>query len=81
MTSRRSILSLLGAGIAAPAFHIRTAHARATTLTLDYATYNPVGLVLKDQGFLADALKEQGVELRWVQTLGSNKALEFLNAG
>ena len=81
MISRRSLLSVLGAGALAPALHIRKAHAKVSTLTLDYATYNPVGLVLKDKGFLEAALQGQGVEVRWVQTLGSNKALEFLNAG
>ncbi|TBU93285.1 aliphatic sulfonate ABC transporter substrate-binding protein [Stutzerimonas kirkiae] len=50
-------------------------------ITLDYATYNPVGLVLKEKGFLEEELAADGISVRWVQTLGSNKALEFLNAG
>ncbi|MCJ2139882.1 aliphatic sulfonate ABC transporter substrate-binding protein [Methylobacterium sp. E-066] len=50
-------------------------------IRLDWATYNPVGLLLKDKGFLEEALKPKGVRVRWVQSLGSNKALEFLNAG
>ncbi|KOX42137.1 sulfonate ABC transporter substrate-binding protein [Streptomyces purpurogeneiscleroticus] len=48
---------------------------------LDWATYNPVGLVLKEKGFLEEALAPRGIKVRWVQSLGSNKALEFLNAG
>ncbi|KMO41526.1 sulfonate ABC transporter substrate-binding protein [Methylobacterium tarhaniae] len=48
---------------------------------LDWATYNPVSLVLKDKGLLEKALAPQGITVRWVQSLGSNKALEFLNAG
>lgn len=51
------------------------------TVTLDWAYYNPVSLVLKQEGWLEEALKEDGIEVRWVQSLGSNKALEFLNAG
>ena len=50
-------------------------------IRLDWATYNPVGLVLKEKGFLEEALKPKGIKVRWVQSLGSNKALEFLNAG
>ena len=30
---------------------------------------------------LEKAFEKDGVTIRWVQTLGSNKALEFLNAG
>jgi sulfonate transport system substrate-binding protein len=47
---------------------------------LDFAYYNPVSLVLKDKGWLEEDLKADGIAVRWVQSLGSNKALEFLNA-
>lgn len=50
-------------------------------LRLDYAYYNPVSLVLKDKGWLEEDLKKEGVRVVWVLSLGSNKALEFLNAG
>jgi sulfonate transport system substrate-binding protein len=50
-------------------------------LRLDWATYNPVSIVLKERGILEKALEADGVKVRWVQSLGSNKALEFLNAG
>src|SRR4029077_18799338 len=36
---------------------------------------------LKDKGFLEKEFAKEGVGIVWVQTLGSNKALEFLNAG
>jgi sulfonate transport system substrate-binding protein len=49
-------------------------------IRLDYATYNPVSLVLKEKGLLEKAFEKDGITIRWVQTLGSNKALEFLNA-
>ena len=55
--------------------------AELDTVTLDWAYYNPVSLVLKQQGWLEEALKPDGIQVRWVQSLGSNKALEFLNAG
>ena len=50
-------------------------------IRIDYATYNPVSLVLKDKGLLEKELAKDGITVRWVQSLGSNKALEFLNAG
>lgn len=50
-------------------------------LVLDWATYNPVSLVLKEKGWVEEELGREGVRVRWVQSLGSNKALEFLNAG
>ncbi|OAN45732.1 sulfonate ABC transporter substrate-binding protein [Paramagnetospirillum marisnigri] len=49
-------------------------------LTLDYAYYNPVSLVLKNKGWLEEELKKDGIKVKWVLSLGSNKALEFLNA-
>src|SRR6187402_887377 len=49
-------------------------------IKLDYATYNPVSLLLKDKHFLEDALAEDGIRVEWVKSLGSNKALEFLNS-
>src|SRR5258708_6002935 len=50
-------------------------------IRLDWATYNPVSMVLKEQGLLEKEFAKDGIAVRWVQTLGSNKALEFLNAG
>ena len=50
-------------------------------IRIDWATYNPVSMVLKEKGLLEKEFAREGVSIRWVQTLGSNKALEFLNAG
>ena len=55
--------------------------AQPKEIRIDFATYNPVSLVLKDKGFLEKELEKDGIKVRWVQSLGSNKALEFLNAG
>lgn len=49
-------------------------------LTLDYATYNPLSLVIRAQGWLEEALEPEGVEVRWVFSAGSNKANELLRA-
>jgi sulfonate transport system substrate-binding protein len=48
---------------------------------IDWATYNPVSMVLKDKQLLEKEFAKDGISIVWVQTLGSNKALEFLNAG
>ena len=50
-------------------------------IRIDWATYNPVSMLLKDKGFLEREFAKDGISVRWVQTLGSNKALEFLSAG
>lgn len=55
--------------------------AQPKEIKIDFATYNPVSLLLKDKGFLEKELEKDGIKVRWVQSLGSNKALEFLNAG
>ena len=54
---------------------------RPSTITVDWATYNPVSMLLKDKGLLEKEFAKDGISIRWVQSAGSNKALEFLNAG
>ena len=49
-------------------------------IRIDWATYNPVSLILKSQGLLEKEFAKDGITVRWVQSAGSNKALEFLNA-
>ena len=79
---RRSLLAagLALAGLASPFGQVARAE-EPKEIRLDWATYNPVGLLLKEKGFLEEALAPRGIKVRWVQSLGSNKALEFLNAG
>ncbi|GGH45678.1 aliphatic sulfonate ABC transporter substrate-binding protein [Microbacterium album] len=50
-----------------------------TELNVDYATYNVLSLVIKDQGWLEEEL--DGVAVNWVFSAGSNKANEFLRSG
>ncbi len=52
----------------------------ADTLRLDYAYWNPLSLVVKDQRCLETALDDDGVGVEWVLSAGSNKANENLNA-
>src|SRR4051794_24293380 len=48
---------------------------------VDWATYNPVSMILKQKGLLEKEFAKDGIGIVWVQSAGSNKALEFLNAG
>ncbi len=83
MLSRRGLLgSAVGAGLASLGF-ARSARAadRPSQIRIDWATYKPVSMVLKEQGLLEKEFAKDGIGILWVQTLGSNKALEFLNAG
>jgi len=50
-------------------------------IRIDWATYNPVSMVLKQKGLLEKEFAKDGISVVWVQSAGSNKALEFLNAG
>jgi len=80
MLSRRQLLASAAAATLIPAGLARAA-GKPAEIRIDWATYNPVSMVLKDKGLLEKEFKEDGIGIRWVQTLGSNKALEFLNAG
>jgi sulfonate transport system substrate-binding protein len=59
---------------------VAAAQEKLTEIKIDWATYNPVSIVLKNQGLLEKEFEKDGVKIQWVQSLGSNKALEFLNA-
>jgi sulfonate transport system substrate-binding protein len=79
LCSRRSIAAAALVAALMPA----AAHAadKPKEIVIDWATYNPVSMVLKDKGLLEKEFAKDGISIRWVQTLGSNKALEFLSAG
>jgi sulfonate transport system substrate-binding protein len=68
------VLSAVGPGAAFAADAPKEIH-------IDWATYNPVSMVLKQKGLLEKEFAKDGIGIVWVQSAGSNKALEFLNAG
>lgn len=77
--SRRSLLaSALFAGLLPST--VLFAQDKPKEIRIDWATYNPVSLILKDRGLLEKEFAKDGISIRWVQSAGSNKALEFLNA-
>ena len=49
-------------------------------LKLDYAYWNPLSLVIRDQGWLEKELEAQGYTVEWILSGGSNVAIANLNA-
>lgn len=85
--TRREAL-VLGAGLVTGlSTALTTGSARAQgaavpkELRLDYAYYSPTSLVLRRFGWLEEDLAKDGIATRWVLSAGSNRALEYLNAG
>lgn len=75
--------SLLGIALGALMSVTALGQALAADLSeirIDWATYNPVSLILKNDGLLEKEFEKDGIKVTWVQSAGSNKALEFLNA-
>ncbi|MCP3417833.1 aliphatic sulfonate ABC transporter substrate-binding protein [Bradyrhizobium brasilense] len=77
--SRRTFAALLAVSTLLPGA-ARAADA-LKEIRIDWATYNPVSMVLKQKGLLEKEFAKDGISIVWVQSAGSNKALEFLNAG
>src|SRR6202012_5150983 len=77
--SRRSFAAVIATLAMAPA-GVSAADA-PKEIRIDWATYNPVSLILKQRGMLEKEFAKDGIRIVWVQSAGSNKALEFLNAG
>jgi sulfonate transport system substrate-binding protein len=77
--SRRSLFaSALLAGLISSA-SLRAAD-KPKEIYVDWATYNPVSLVLKDKGYLEKEFAKDGIKVVWVKTVSSSNALQFLNA-
>ncbi|MDZ5713254.1 aliphatic sulfonate ABC transporter substrate-binding protein [Jeotgalibacillus haloalkalitolerans] len=74
------ILSSAAIGVLAGCSANASSDEQPEKITLDYAYYSPTSLVLKEQGLVEEALKDEGIEVEWVLSQGSNKALEFLNS-
>jgi len=76
--SRRSLAGLAAAILS---LSVVPALAAPNEIRVDWATYNPLSLVLKEKKLLEKAFEGDKIAVRWVFSAGSNKALEFLNAG
>ncbi len=69
-------ISVLGAVIAVSACGSNAGKTAAKDIRLDYAYYNPLSLVVRDQHLL----ESQGYNVTWVLSAGSNKANEALRS-
>ncbi|MGV8969393.1 MAG: aliphatic sulfonate ABC transporter substrate-binding protein [Microbacteriaceae bacterium] len=69
-----------GEGSAIDAPEVATGEWSSDTLNVDFATYNPLSLIIKEKGWLEEATNGE-VAINWIQSAGSNKANEALRAG
>lgn len=79
--TRRVFLSLLAAGAVALGIGDAGAAEKPDAIGIDYAYYNPVSLLMKDKGWIEAEFAKDEIDVNWVLSLGSNKALEFLRGG
>jgi sulfonate transport system substrate-binding protein len=77
--SRRALVAFVAVAALMPG--IARAADALKEIHIDWATYNPVSMILKQKGLLEKEFAKDGINIVWVQSAGSNKALEFLNAG
>jgi sulfonate transport system substrate-binding protein len=78
--SRRSLLACALSLAVLPSTQLSAAD-NPKEIYVDWATYNPVSMLLKDKGFLEKEFAKDGIKVVWVQTNSSSNALQFLNAG
>ncbi len=81
MVKRREFLGGTGAAIGSSLFAGCIGGGDGRTVTVDYAYYNPVSLVLREKGWLSEAFDDTDVEVEWVLSLGSNQANEYSQGG
>src|SRR5450631_359050 len=77
--SRRVLAALIAVAMLTPGAAL--AADALKEIHIDWATYNPVSMILKQKGLLEKEFAKDGISIVWVQSAGSNKALEYLNAG
>lgn len=86
-TVRRSRIGKAALGTAAAAALLATSACggenggELETLNIDFATYNPLSLIILENGWLEEELEADGVSVEWTQSHGSNRANENLRAG
>jgi sulfonate transport system substrate-binding protein len=91
LTAGVAALALALTGCSAPATATPDASATAAsdavidrtgeTLNIDFATYNPLSLLIKNYGWLEEELAASGIAVNWVQSLSSADANAKLLAG
>ncbi|MDZ5077463.1 aliphatic sulfonate ABC transporter substrate-binding protein [Nesterenkonia sp. HG001] len=83
-TSRAAVaglaVTLMAAGCVEGEGSGDAADGELATLSIDFATYNPLSLVMMEHGWLEEELADAGTEVEWIQSHGSNDANEKLRA-
>ncbi len=79
---RRTLIQWAASSTALSALPLSSVHAQGAPkdIRLDYAYYNPSSLVIRRFGWLEEEFKKDGINVQWVLSAGSNRALEYLNA-
>ncbi|GAB6878114.1 aliphatic sulfonate ABC transporter substrate-binding protein [Halorubrum gandharaense] len=77
---RRQFLRGAGAGVAGATL-AGCVGDDVQSLTVDYAYYNPVSLVIREHGWLEEAFEGTDTEVEWLLSLGSNEANEYSQTG
>jgi len=76
--SRRTVFAFAALSLAVPGVALADP---AKEVRIDWATYNPVSMLLKQKGFLEKEFAKDGIKVTWVKTVSSANALQFLSAG
>ncbi len=76
VSRRTSLAVILGATLFLCAGN---AHA-AGSISLDWATYNPLSVLIKAKGMMEQEFAKDGIEIKWQQSSGSNVAITSLNS-
>lgn len=75
--SRRTIMA--GAIAAIAVFGATSARAADKVVSLDWATYNPLSVLIKSKGLMEQEFAKDGITVKWSQSTGSNIAVAGLN--
>jgi sulfonate transport system substrate-binding protein len=78
--SRRTVLGSACAALCLAAAGPALAADKATAIAVDWATYNPLSVLIKAKGWMEAEFAADKIEVKWVQSAGSNLALSALNA-
>ncbi len=81
MNPIRSLLQLLAALLTLTLPFQVMAQAKPSEIRIDYSYIVPASLIIKRNAWLEEAFKADGVQIKWILSQGSNRALEYLNAG
>lgn len=78
--ARRTFLAAACAAVCLTAALPAAAADKATAITLDWASYNPLSVFIKSKGWMEQEFAQDKIEVKWAQSAGSNLALTALNA-